>query len=85
MKSKELDEIVKATGVDYIETSIRDSKSIPQQSETDYLNNLYDNAMLSEDVFNSFCDKSKIDWEHIKEVINLSETKYNRSVFKKHR
>ncbi len=71
-----LDEYVKSTGVDYIETKINDSSSMKNIDEQVYVDNLYDKAMIPDKVFSNFIE-TKMDCSHIKEVIKRSEEKDN--------
>ena len=69
-------EEAKKNGIEYNDNSINDStcaKSIDSQT---YVDNLNSEAMLSEEVFDKFQNEMNINWEHIKKVITLSETKY---------
>ena len=68
-----LDEYVKSTGVEYIETEINDSKIADNLSEQEYVSRLNDKAMLSESDFHFLEMKMKTDWEHIKKVMNRSD------------
>lgn len=69
-----LEEYVKSTGVDYIETDINDNSSMKNVDEQTYINKLYHEAMLPDSVFAKFI-KDKIDCSHVKEVIKRSEEK----------
>ena len=68
-----LDEYVKSTGIEYIETEINDSKIANNLSEQEYVSRLNDKAMLSESDFHFLEMKMKTDWEHIKKVMNRSD------------
>lgn len=72
-KSSILDEYVKATGVEFINTQINDSASLDSQNEGDYVKSLSENAMISEEAFQRFANQR--DWGHIRAVMDRAETK----------
>lgn len=72
-KSSILDEYVKATGVEFVNTQINDSKSLGTQSEDEYVKSLSEGAMLSDAAFQKFADKQN--WNHIRAVMERAETK----------
>ena len=72
----------KKNGIEYNERFINDSPSMEPMCEQTYVNNLNSQAMLTEETFNNFQKNKNIDWEHIKKVIDLSETKYENVTIK---
>ena len=72
----------KKNGIEYNEHFINDSTSMEAMCEQTYVNNLNSQAMLTEEAFNNFQKNKNIDWEHIKKVIDLSETKYENVTIK---
>lgn len=90
MKKNFLEEYMKqveqeglAEGVIFNET-VKNSTADVNLSENDYINNLEKDAMLSESTFNHFEQMFNIDWQHIKKVSEVSETKYGNDFLKNH-
>lgn len=76
-KNSILDEYVRVTGVEYNETKIDDSKEVdPREQKRKYAEELYEKERLTDDEFAKFVKDKGINWGHIKDVINVSETKY---------
>ena len=68
-------------GVMFNET-VKNSTGDVNLSENDYVNNLEKDAMLSESAFSHFEQMFNIDWQHIKKVSEVSETKYGNDFLK---
>lgn len=69
-----LNKLVENQGVEYVETHINDSKSITYDG--DYGHDLAKNGMMTDKMFNEMSEKRKINWEHVKQVMDVADEKY---------
>ena len=69
---KKIIEEAKKCGIEYIDTTIFETPSAKSIDEQSYAHELSTQAMVRDEDFDSL----KIDWEYIKKVIGLTETKY---------
>lgn len=61
-------------GIEFNET-VQNSTSDIELSENEYVENLNQKGMLSDDIFKMFENKFNMDWEHVRQVSELAEAK----------